>query len=48
MKKIAVVLLALLSFNTAQAGGCLLEQSDDINVTWKAYKTLAKLGHLPR
>ena len=44
MKKIAVVLLALLSFNTAQAGGCLLEQSDDINVTWKAYKTLAKLG----
>ena len=44
MKKIAVIMMALLSFNTAQAGGCLLEQSDDINVTWKAYKTFAKLG----
>jgi polyisoprenoid-binding protein YceI len=26
------------------AGGCVLTQSDDMKVTWKAYKTLAKLG----
>ena len=25
-------------------GGCTLEQSDDINITWRAYKTLGKLG----
>jgi hypothetical protein len=28
----------------ANAGGCLLTQGDDLNVTWKAYKTFAKLG----
>ena len=43
MKKIILSLLLLLSFSNAK-GGCLLEQADDINVTWKAYKTLAKLG----
>jgi len=26
------------------AGGCILTQSDNIKVNWKAYKTLAKLG----
>ena len=42
MKKI---LLAFLAFGTlSYAGGCLLVQSNDMNVTWKAYKTLAKLG----
>ncbi len=25
-------------------GGCVLVQSNDMNVTWKAYKTLAKIG----
>lgn len=44
MNKIILSALLLLSFTNAQAGGCLLEQSDDINVTWKAYKTLGKLG----
>ncbi|MCK5854135.1 MAG: YceI family protein [Sulfurovaceae bacterium] len=44
MKKIILSALLLLSFNTAQAGGCLLEQAGDVNVTWKAYKTLSKLG----
>ena len=43
MKKALLSLLLLLSFTNAKAG-CLLEQADDINVTWKAYKTLAKLG----
>jgi len=37
MKKIAVVLMALLSFNTAQAGGCLLEQSDDLSVGFQLF-----------
>ena len=42
MKKILLSLLTVASL--ASAGGCLLTQSDDMNVTWKAYKTLAKLG----
>jgi len=42
MKRIILSTLLLLSLGNAN--GCLLEQSDDINVTWKAYKTFAKLG----
>ena len=42
MKKTIFSIITLISM--ANAGGCLLTQSDDINVTWKAYKTLAKLG----
>ena len=44
MKKIILSLLLLLSFVNAKGGGCLLVQADDINVTWKAYKTLGKIG----
>ncbi|NEW61235.1 YceI family protein [Sulfurovum sp. bin170] len=43
MKKTIISLLTLFTFASA-TDGCILEQSDDINVTWKAYKTLAKLG----
>ena len=43
MKKTLFSLITLASILTAD-GGCLLVQSNDINVTWKAYKTLAKLG----
>lgn len=43
MKKIILSLIALFSFSYA-ATGCVLVQSSDINVTWKAYKTLAKIG----
>ncbi len=42
MKKILLSLITAASFATA--GGCVLVQSNDMNVTWKAYKTLAKLG----
>jgi len=42
MKKIVLSLITAASF--AIAGGCVLVQSNDMNVTWKAYKTLAKLG----
>jgi len=42
MKKILLSFVALGTLS--YAGGCLLTQSDDMNVTWKAYKTLAKLG----
>jgi polyisoprenoid-binding protein YceI len=42
MKKTIFSIVTLISM--ANAGGCLLTQSDDMNVTWKAYKTLAKLG----
>ena len=31
-------------FSLSHAGGCLLTQSNDMNVSWKAYKTFAKLG----
>ncbi len=43
MKKIffLIMLSALLN---ATSGGCTLEQSDDINVSWKAYKTFGKIG----
>ena len=42
MKKIILILFTLFSFS--HAGGCVLVQSADMNVTWKAYKTLAKVG----
>ncbi|WP_294954716.1 YceI family protein [Sulfurovum sp.] len=46
MKKTFLALLASLSLATAAlaATGCVLVQPDDINVTWKAYKTPAKIG----
>jgi len=43
MKKILLTLITLFSFSYASTG-CVLVQSADMNVTWKAYKTLAKLG----
>jgi len=42
MKKTLFSLVAL--FAIANAGGCTLTQSDELNVSWKAYKTFAKLG----
>ena len=42
MNKILFSLVTMASL--ASAGGCLLVQSNDMNVTWRAYKTLAKLG----
>ena len=42
MRKILLSLMTVASL--ASAGGCVLVQSDEMNVTWKAYKTLAKLG----
>lgn len=41
MKKIILSLFTLLSISYA-SGGCVLVQSGDMNVTWKAYKTLEK------
>ncbi len=43
MKKILLALLTLFSISHA-ATGCVLVQPADINVTWKAYKTLGKIG----
>ena len=43
MKKVLLSLLALFSISHA-ATGCVLVQPADMNVTWKAYKTLGKLG----
>lgn len=43
MKKILLSLLSLFSISHA-ATGCVLVQPGDINVTWKAYKTFAKIG----
>ena len=42
MKKTILTLFTL--FTLSHAGGCVLVQSGDMNVTWKAYKTLAKVG----
>lgn len=42
MKKTIFSIITIISM--ASAGNCTLTQSNDINVTWKAYKTLAKLG----
>jgi len=39
MKKIIFSLFTLFSISYA-SGGCVLVQSEDMNVTWKAYKTL--------
>jgi hypothetical protein len=43
MKKTLFSLIAVASLLSAE-GGCVLVQSNDMNVTWKAYKTFAKLG----
>ncbi len=43
MKKVLLSLLTLFSISHA-ATGCVLVQPSNINVTWKAYKTLGKLG----
>jgi len=42
MKKTILSFLTIASFS--YGGGCLLVQADDLNVTWKAYKTFEKLG----
>ncbi len=42
MNKIIFSFLTLSALS--YAGGCVLTQSDDMNVSWKAYKTFAKLG----
>lgn len=42
MKKIALALVLL--YTLTQAKECTLTSSNDMNVTWKAYKTFAKLG----
>lgn len=42
MKKILLALTLL--YTIGNAGGCLLVQNKDINVSWKAYKTLGKIG----
>ena len=43
MKKIILLATALLTFSFG-APGCLLSQSKNIEVSWTAYKTLAKAG----
>ena len=43
MKKTIFTMLTMATLLSAE-GGCTLVQSNDMNVTWKAYKTLAKLG----
>lgn len=43
MKKILFSLLVLFSISHASTG-CVLVQPSDMNVTWKAYKTLGKVG----
>ena len=42
MKKILLSLATL--YTLGQAGGCLLVQPNSMNVDWKAYKTLGKIG----
>jgi len=44
MKKVLFSLVTVASLLSANGGGCTLVQSNDMNVTWKAYKTLAKIG----
>jgi polyisoprenoid-binding protein YceI len=47
MKKILLSLITLVSLSYATqpaATGCVLVQPANMNVTWKAYKTLGKLG----
>ena len=43
MKKTIFSMLTVATLLSAD-GGCVLVQSNDMNVTWKAYKTFAKLG----
>jgi len=42
MKKIILAMATV--YSLGQAGGCLLTQTNKIDVNWKAYKTLAKIG----
>jgi len=42
MRKILLALAVL--YTMGNAGGCLLTQNKDIDVSWKAYKTLGKIG----
>jgi len=47
MKKILLSLITLISLSYATqpaATGCVLVQPSNMNITWKAYKTLGKLG----
>jgi len=44
MKKTLFSIITLATLVSANGGGCVLVQSNDMNVTWKAYKTLAKIG----
>lgn len=44
MKKTLFSIVALATLVSANGGGCTLVQSSDMNVTWKAYKTLSKIG----
>lgn len=45
MKRILLSLLTLASIShAASSTGCVLVQPSDLNVTWKAYKTPAKIG----
>jgi len=47
MKKILLSLATLLTLTNASGtgkSGCVLVQPADMNVTWKAYKTLGKIG----
>ena len=39
-----ILLTSSLFFSLAHAGGCVLTPSKDMNVSWEAYKTFAKLG----
>ncbi|MEA3418285.1 MAG: YceI family protein [Campylobacterota bacterium] len=42
MKKILLALIVL--YTIGNAGGCLLTQPKEMNVDWKSYKTLGKIG----
>jgi len=42
MKKI--ILLISILYSLSQANGCLLTQTNQLDVNWKAYKTLGKIG----
>jgi len=39
-----IILTLSLLFSLSHAGGCVLTASKDMNVSWEAYKTFAKLG----
>ena len=43
MKKTVLSLLTLIAIANAN-GNCTLTQGDDLNITWKAFKTFAKIG----